>query len=943
MIPASEIKVIYTGNSKATEFPFSFKFNDKSDIKVALRDIATEVMTVLTKDYFVDTVKSVVLYPGYQPGQEPPVNEQPEVLPSSKKIIIYRETPLSQTVDLGKKYPMAVVEGMDDKNLMISQELKEKLDRCVAVDIGADINPKKLIDSIFETAAKSGEIDVSVKDTLTKVISYAETAETEKNAAIAAANAATASKTAAGESAINAAASKAAAATSEENAKTAAAEAASNKTVAVNSAAAALASQQDAATSKAAAAASETAAAGSELVAIASQTAAAASAAAAQASADTANAYAGAVNCILRGLKISAVNGFSVSVDSGVVVANEVRKAILAGNVTMSPRKAALIYADNTGALGKVDGVYPTTYIDNSTVGAWIFNKSGTISNSAVGLSSMAVANDLVPAGTVIVVDGWCDYAVKADGISGTYTMSNVTNIPSGAAARLFACVFTCGGTSGNNPLWLMGSSSYFGVYVVGGNLKIYVNGTLYDTGFTCVQFGVYDVELNYDGATLYVLVGGTPVYSMTVTLSTELTTVKFFKDAGSTYAGHTLHYFEIRNAARSVATSGAIANKMLFPCFYTKTAAAYPMIPAEYVAMAHEYRMDETTGGTVADSNKNSPLNGIATGTTIADSDLALGKSRKLNGTSSDKISLGNFACGSLFSFVGVVNITAYGSQTPLWSNRPITNSNQGNMIWANISGVYMTIAGTAYTLVSQFMPVGAVVFIAVTINATSATVYINSGQKANTATIPLLDSGTYFANLTFDAPAPYYFNGKLDYALFGNFELTQAEIQQIYTSLMATGRRSIIDDVLTANQAAVAYVKTGNNGVTEYNDLWPMYGRREGTSGGNRKLFLGWTYFNGTTNFKWPNPFGTGKIKKEFHWSQDSLGTNELSVNDRFDSGGSYGILPHSYAAGYNDAQNITAWYGGGWMVCFNGANKTSGYVGCYAEMIEDFVGVM
>lgn len=190
MIPESEIKVIYTGNSKATEFPFSFKFNDKSDIKVALRDIATDITTVLAKDYFVDTIKSVVLYPGYQPGQEPPVNEQPEVLPSSKKIIIYRETPLNQTVDLGDKYPMGVVEGMDDKNLMICQELKEKLDRCVAVDIGADINPKNLIDSIFETAVKTGELEVSVKNTLIEVIGYAKTTEIKKNAAIAAATAA---------------------------------------------------------------------------------------------------------------------------------------------------------------------------------------------------------------------------------------------------------------------------------------------------------------------------------------------------------------------------------------------------------------------------------------------------------------------------------------------------------------------------------------------------------------------------------------------------------------------------------------------------------------------------------------------------------------------------------------------------------------------------------
>lgn len=150
MINEAATKVVYTGDGLTTLFPFPFKYNSAEDINVAIYEIGLKTTTILSKDYYVDTISNTVTYPGYPPGQEPPITERPAVLTNEYQIIIYRNTPLSQEVDLGDKYPLDTLERMDDKAMMVLQEMAEKLTRCLMVDIGNADTAAELVEEIRE-------------------------------------------------------------------------------------------------------------------------------------------------------------------------------------------------------------------------------------------------------------------------------------------------------------------------------------------------------------------------------------------------------------------------------------------------------------------------------------------------------------------------------------------------------------------------------------------------------------------------------------------------------------------------------------------------------------------------------------------------------------------------------------------------------------------------
>ena len=164
MIQHRSTKVIYEGDGVTQRFPFAFPFHDVSDVKVLIYDQASNTERVLARDYFVDAVAKVVLYPGYVPGQEPADGDRPPLLAEGQKLVIYRKTPLTQMVDLGEKYPLPTVERMPDKLTMMVQELKEELDRCVKGSISGGKPPNvKIIEKhvhgggglmSFETMAK---------------------------------------------------------------------------------------------------------------------------------------------------------------------------------------------------------------------------------------------------------------------------------------------------------------------------------------------------------------------------------------------------------------------------------------------------------------------------------------------------------------------------------------------------------------------------------------------------------------------------------------------------------------------------------------------------------------------------------------------------------------------------------------------------------------------
>lgn len=155
---------------------------------------------------------------------------------------------------------------------------------------------------------------------------------------------------------------------------------------------------------------------------------------------------------------------------------------------------------------------------------------------------------------------------------------------------------------------------------------------------------------------------------------------------------------------------------------------------------------------------------------------------------------------------------------------------------------------------------------------------------------------------------------------------------------------RRNPITDVLPDNCTFVGFARTNSTIVAEYNLDDYSYGRREKAVGGNRKVFLGWKYFSGVQILSWNNPFGTGKYKVEVHYADDAKGTNEIRCPSAYAvyTVGFFGVNPYSQTTGYNEAQNITLQTTNAGVTSLNGTVKTSGYIGVYAEVMEDYKGV-
>lgn len=130
MIQQTVARVVYQGDGRTKEFPFAFPVLDRKFIYVIISDRNGREKT-LTSDYYVDMDKHVVLYPGYPKGEEPAEAERPAVLAPGEKIVIYRNTQVSQLTSLGDKWPFDVCEKALDKLTMIDQENKESISRTV--------------------------------------------------------------------------------------------------------------------------------------------------------------------------------------------------------------------------------------------------------------------------------------------------------------------------------------------------------------------------------------------------------------------------------------------------------------------------------------------------------------------------------------------------------------------------------------------------------------------------------------------------------------------------------------------------------------------------------------------------------------------------------------------------------------------------------------------
>ncbi len=134
MISVDYDSITYQGDGVTTAFPFSFPVYDATVIHLILVDEDGNE-TELESDFYVDTVNSTVYYPGYAPGSEPPLADQPPKVQTGEVLVVYRETEVTQESDLGSVWPFNVIELALDKLTMILQERLFDIGRCLKVRI----------------------------------------------------------------------------------------------------------------------------------------------------------------------------------------------------------------------------------------------------------------------------------------------------------------------------------------------------------------------------------------------------------------------------------------------------------------------------------------------------------------------------------------------------------------------------------------------------------------------------------------------------------------------------------------------------------------------------------------------------------------------------------------------------------------------------------------
>lgn len=188
MIEQNVARVVYKGDGKTQEFPFSFPVLDRKFIYVVISDRNGREKT-LTSDYYVDMDKHVVLYPGYPKGEEPAEAERPAVLAPGEKIVIYRNTPVSQLTSLGDKWPFDVCEKALDKLTMIDQENKESISRTVRLagateEVEVVLPPPERDTAIGWSEDGKSVINVPVKRWQEEARAAAEKAQTQASMAM---------------------------------------------------------------------------------------------------------------------------------------------------------------------------------------------------------------------------------------------------------------------------------------------------------------------------------------------------------------------------------------------------------------------------------------------------------------------------------------------------------------------------------------------------------------------------------------------------------------------------------------------------------------------------------------------------------------------------------------------------------------------------------------
>ena len=161
-ITTTTIKNSYSGDGSQDTFAYTFKISADADIEVIIRSAAgTETVKTLTTHYTVTGAGTasggnVVFTSGNIPT-------------ATETVVLRRSTTQTQTLDLVENDPFTAnsVEGAFDKNLSITQELQEQVDRCIKISRTNTMTSTDFTNSATDRADKilafdtNGEISVT--------------------------------------------------------------------------------------------------------------------------------------------------------------------------------------------------------------------------------------------------------------------------------------------------------------------------------------------------------------------------------------------------------------------------------------------------------------------------------------------------------------------------------------------------------------------------------------------------------------------------------------------------------------------------------------------------------------------------------------------------------------------------------------------------------------
>lgn len=141
--------VTHNGNGLTTEWPYTFEIPDADSLRVGLFDIATNVLTPINDTDF--TVTGL----GTPTGGEVTYPLVGAPISAAKRLVIWREVPLTQEMDVTNQSPYypEVLEDQLDLIVMMIQQLQGESDRAIKVTLGSNLTPDEFIEQLQQGAA----------------------------------------------------------------------------------------------------------------------------------------------------------------------------------------------------------------------------------------------------------------------------------------------------------------------------------------------------------------------------------------------------------------------------------------------------------------------------------------------------------------------------------------------------------------------------------------------------------------------------------------------------------------------------------------------------------------------------------------------------------------------------------------------------------------------